>query len=378
VTLFVTLIVPQAPPISAVQMLYWRQDWKHWMDMAEGTTMKRNTALPTMVSRRAWISLALAGGGAALLNACGAEALTRTAQPTVPPRIAQPTVQPTTQTQERVEMELQKVVAGGVELHYIEQGTGVPVVLVHGGLADYREWGPQMGRFAQNYRTIAYSRRYNYPNRAREIAPDHSALVEAEDLAALIGALNLERPHVVGYSYGAFTALGLGLEHPTLVRSLVLAEPPVLRWASDAPGGAEVLSQFMALWESIGDAFKRDDKELALRRTLQLFYGADILDQLPPEVRQFLEANIKEWEALTTSRDAFPLLAREGVAQMQLPTLLLSGGATLPIHQIVNTEIEHVLTHGQRVTLQGATHDMWTEQPDACGAAVLQFLSEHP
>jgi pimeloyl-ACP methyl ester carboxylesterase len=275
-------------------------------------------------------------------------------------------------------MELQNVVANGVELHYVEQGAGVPVVLVHGGLADYREWAPQMARFATTYRTIAYSRRYNNPNQTRAIAPDHSALVEAEDLAALIGALKLDRPHVVGYSYGAFTALCLGLEHPTLARSLVLAEPPVLRWAAEAPGGAEVLSQFMAVWESIGDAFKRDDKELALRRTMQLFFGADILEQLPPEVRQFLEANIREWEALTTSRDAFPLIAREGVAQMQLPTLLLAGGATLPIHQIVNTEIERVLTHGRRVTVPGATHDMWTEQPDACGAAALQFLSEHP
>jgi pimeloyl-ACP methyl ester carboxylesterase len=166
-------------------------------------------------------------------------------------------------------MERHKVVVNGVELHYVEQGEGVPVVLAHGGLADYREWGPQMDRFAQAYHVIAYSRRYNYPNQAREIALDHSALVEAADLAALIGALKLDRPHVVGYSYGAFTALCLAMEHPALVRSLVLAEPPVLRWATEAPGGAEALSQFMALWESIGDAFKRGDNELALRRTTQ-------------------------------------------------------------------------------------------------------------
>jgi pimeloyl-ACP methyl ester carboxylesterase len=63
---------------------------------------------------------------------------------------------------------------------------------------------------------------------------------------------------------------------------------------------------------------------------------------------------------------------------MQLPTLLLCGDATLPIQQIVNAELERVLTLGQRVTLPGATHDMWVEQPDACGAAVLEFLREHP
>ena len=53
---------------------------------------------------------------------------------------------------------------------------------------------------------IAYSRRYNYPNNNAEI-PDHSAIVEARDLAALLDALKLERVHIVGYSYGALTAL---------------------------------------------------------------------------------------------------------------------------------------------------------------------------
>jgi pimeloyl-ACP methyl ester carboxylesterase len=335
--------------------------------------MRRTNTLPTTVSRRAWIGLALAAGSATLLGACGAQTPAQVLAPT-----RQPTVPPTAQAQKGAEVELQNIVANGVELHYIEQGAGVPLVLVHGGLADYREWAPQMARFAKSYRTIAYSRRYNYPNRAREIASDHSALVEAQDLAVLISALNLDRPHLVGYSYGAFTALCVGMEHPALARSLVLAEPPVLRWATEVPGGTEVLAQFLALWDSIGDAFKRDDKELALRRTMQLFFGADVLDQLPAEVRQFLEANILEWEALTTSRDPFPSLARERVAQMQLPTLLLCGDATLPIQQIVNAELERVLTLGQRVTLPGATHDMWVEQPDACGAAALQFLSEHP
>lgn len=50
------------------------------------------------------------------------------------------------------ELALQKVVVNGAELHYVEQGQGTPLVLVHGGLSDYREWGPQMTRFAQDHR----------------------------------------------------------------------------------------------------------------------------------------------------------------------------------------------------------------------------------
>src|SRR5262245_2805333 len=124
--------------------------------------------------------------------------------------------------------ELRKVTVGdGVELHYVERGKGVPVLFVHGTLGDYSVWDGQLGSFAETYRAVAYSRRYNYPNTNR-LRPKHSAVVEAEDLAALLKKLNLGKVHVVGHSYGAYTALFLAVKHPDLVRTLTLAEPPVV------------------------------------------------------------------------------------------------------------------------------------------------------
>jgi non-heme chloroperoxidase len=275
-------------------------------------------------------------------------------------------------------MKLQKALVNNVELHYVEQGQGTPLVLVHGGLADYREWGAQMERFAQSYRVIAYSRRYNYPNQNRELPPDHSALIEAEDLAAFMHVLGLDRSHVVGYSYGAFAALCLALDHPDLVRTLMLAEPPVLRWVIGLPGGDALFADLMdRLWEPAGQAFRRGDKVEALRVSLDFFIAPGALSQVPAEVRQFLEDNLREWEALTTSRDAFPMLAKRRVAQLLMPTLLLTGDQTLPIHRLLNDEIARVLPQAQRIRLPEATHDMWNEQPEACGAVVLQFLGKH-
>ena len=126
--------------------------------------------------------------------------------------------------------------ANGVELTYLDRGRGVPVVLVHGGLDDYRAWGPQMDAFSERHRTIAYSRRHSYPNPQTPSGDDYSAIVDADDLAALMAGLGLAPAHVVGVSYGAYTALFLAVRHPALVRSLVLAEPPVLRWLPGLPG----------------------------------------------------------------------------------------------------------------------------------------------
>src|ERR1700738_4793996 len=79
------------------------------------------------------------------------------------------------------------IVSDGVELHYVERGTGVPIVFVHGSLSDGGYWNDEVAAFAASgYRAIAYSRRYNPPN-ANKPRPGYSAIVDADDLAALIG-----------------------------------------------------------------------------------------------------------------------------------------------------------------------------------------------
>src|SRR5258708_1799138 len=81
------------------------------------------------------------------------------------------------------------VVSGGIELHYVERGTGVPVVFVHGSLSDGGYWNDQLGPFAASgYRAIAYSRRFNPPN-THIPPPGYSAAPDAHDLAAVIEKL---------------------------------------------------------------------------------------------------------------------------------------------------------------------------------------------
>jgi pimeloyl-ACP methyl ester carboxylesterase len=281
----------------------------------------------------------------------------------------------TQKAQEGQVMELQKVTVNGIELHYVEQGQGEPVVYVHGGMADYRQWLPQMARFTPNYRVIANSQRYYYPNQNLPIVDGYTTLVDANDLAALLQALDLEQCHIVGYSSGAYMALAMALEHPKLVRTLVLAEPPILHWAEGLPGGDAVLADFMTtFWEPVGEAFRQGDRELALRISMEFFIGSDVLDELPAEVRQPLEESLDGWEAFTTSHDCFPMIDKERVAQLPMPILLLMAENTLDINGIVNDELKYLLPAAQQITIADSTHEMWTDQPDAAGEAVLQFL----
>lgn len=273
---------------------------------------------------------------------------------------------------------VQKVLANGVELHYVEQGEGEPLVLLHGGFADYREWGPLSARLAEHNRVIAYSQRYYYPNRNLPIVPGYTTLVDAEDLAAFLQVLNLDRSHVVGYSSGAYMALAMALQHPKLVRTLALAEPPIIDWLPGLPGGDELYADFMArFWQPTGDAFRQGDAELAMRTSVKYFAGADVLDELPPDVRQGLEENLAGWEAFTTSQDCFPMIDKAQVAELSMPVLLITATDTLPVHKLVNGELIRLLPRAEHAILQDSTHEMLEEQPQAFAAAVLEFLRTH-
>jgi pimeloyl-ACP methyl ester carboxylesterase len=259
-------------------------------------------------------------------------------------------------------------IGGGVELHYVERGRGVPVVFVHGTLGDYSTWAAQLGPFAESYRAVAYSRRYDYPN-ANKTRPNYSAVVDAEDLAAMIRKLRLGKVHVVGHSYGAYAALFLAVKHPELVRTLTLAEPPVVF------AGERVPQAKARLVQRARAAFAKGDTEAAVRVIVDA-RRPGTYDKIPQPFRTLVLRNARELEALVTSRDMYPPLDRAAVRKIGVPTLLLSGQKSTPEQQAIDDELERLLPGKTRrhVVIRGADHGMWVQQPAACAKAVLDFL----
>jgi pimeloyl-ACP methyl ester carboxylesterase len=268
------------------------------------------------------------------------------------------------------------VAANGVSLHCVERGAGAAVVFVHMGGRDHRYWEGQLAPFARRgYRAVAYSRRFAHPN-ANPMVPDYSPRTDAADLAALIDAAGLAPAHVVASSIGACAALFLAADRPELVRSLVLAEPPMLGWARDAPGGSALVEAFFdEVWRPAGDAFRRRDAEGGMRVLMDYFVGPGAFDGFPARLRARVLENARDWAAHATSRDPFPTLDRGAVRALTTPTLMLGGGRTLPLHRIVDAELERLLGRGRRVVVPDASHDVWGDAPTQCRAETLAFLA---
>jgi len=272
-------------------------------------------------------------------------------------------------------VEPRRLSVGGVELHYIEQGQGAPLILLHGGQGDYRAWQEHIDALSPHYRVISYSRRYHYPNQ-NPIGRDHSAFVDAGDLAALIDELNLNAVHLVGTSYGAFTALALAVSRPNMVRTLVLAEPPIHGWAADSPNGAALYRQFMtSVHEPAGAAFVAGNDEAAIRILIDAFDGSGAFARLSTERRAAIMQNSRFFKAITASSDAFPRLPKDAVAGLDMPVLVIHGANTDDLHKFVTDELARVLPNAKRAVIPEAGHGSPRQNAPAFIASVVEFLS---
>ena len=270
---------------------------------------------------------------------------------------------------------MRALTANGATLHYVERGAGDPVVFVHMGGTDLRYWDAQLPEFAaRGYRAIAYSRRFAWPN-ANPMVSDYSPRTDADDLEVLLGALDAAPAHLVACSIGAVAALLLALRRPALVRSLVLAEPPIVPWAVAAPHGAADAERFAReTWRPARDAFRAGDAERGMAALLDYFVAPGALAAFPKRTRRRVMENARDWEAHTTSAEPFPAPSFDDVRALATPTLLLSGERTLPLHRHVDAQLERLLPKVRRVTLPGATHDMWAEAGERCRELTLEFL----
>jgi pimeloyl-ACP methyl ester carboxylesterase len=107
----------------------------------------------------------------------------------------------------------------GAAIHLEEGGEGRPLVLLHGGLGSSAYWDPVVGELARGFRVITPDSRGH--GRSTNPAGELSYARLADDVAALIGALVLRRPVVVGWSDGGQVALELGVRHPGLAAGLI-------------------------------------------------------------------------------------------------------------------------------------------------------------
>ncbi len=273
---------------------------------------------------------------------------------------------------------LQRVtVPGGFEIHFTEEGSGPPLVFVHGGMGDWSSWAPQWSAFTPHFRCITYSRRYSSPNRNVLDSSAHSVIEEAQDLVHLLGHWRAEPAILVGTSYGAYTALQTALIAPGHVRALAITEPPVLPFADEVPGGRAARLHFQReVLDPSTEAFARGDPEAAVRLLTEGINGQGSGEPGTPEGRARRLRNAEAIRALCVSTDAYPVLDRAALKAMKVPTLLTHGDRTQAVHRATTLALSRHLPHARLAEVADCGHGVHRDNPPAFNALLLGFLRD--
>src|ERR1700761_7405481 len=239
----------------------------------------------------------------------------------------------------------------GVEIAFLDEGQGEPIVLVH-GFASNKEvnwvsppWVSPLTRAGR--RVIALDDRgHGASSKLYDPAAYHSSLM-AEDVRALLDHLGLQRADVMGYSMGARITAYLALEHPDRVRSVIL-------------GGLGIrLVDGVGLPDTIADALEAPSL-------------ADVSDPTARMFRAFAEQTKSDLRALAAClRGSRQTLSRAEVARIAAPVLVAVGGPD----QIAGSpqELAALIPGAKALTVPGRDH-MLAVGDRVLKSAVLEFL----
>jgi pimeloyl-ACP methyl ester carboxylesterase len=273
---------------------------------------------------------------------------------------------------------LRHLQVNGVDLAYVDQGSGAPVVFVHGLVSDARIWEQQRPAVAQHYRFIAYNERDHGPEPWPDEGQHYTVATHAADLAAFLRALQAGPVHLVAHSSAGILATLVALDHPDLVHSLTLAEPAIGTLLADMPEGKPPLDDRAQALAQARAAANAGDAGQATRAFFEWVdnQGPGAFDRQPAAVRQMLLDNARTLP-LVLAAPPPPAISCAMLGGVKAPTLVIDGDQTRRFFSLISEVAVRCLPGSRLVTIPQATHLMFIQQSAAFNAVLLSFLAQH-
>ncbi|MGW8742201.1 alpha/beta fold hydrolase [Streptomyces sp. WAC 04229] len=238
----------------------------------------------------------------------------------------------------------------GVRTWYESEGTGDPLVLLHGGFCTNDTWGAQRADLAAAYRVLLPERR------AHGHTPDVDGPLTYQDMAddtvAFLETVVDAPAHLVGWSDGAVVALLVALARPDLVRRVVLIG------ANFRPAGECFVEPGML------DAMTPDSPDMAFFREMYEAVSPDGADHWPVVALKVIDM----WRTQ-------PALSERELGRVTAPTLVVTGDDDLMTLEHT-TALYRALPDARLAVLPGASHLVPLEKPALVNGLVLDHLGQ--
>jgi pimeloyl-ACP methyl ester carboxylesterase len=268
---------------------------------------------------------------------------------------------------------IRTIAVNGYEMAYLECGRGTSLVLIHGSLNDYRAWTFQMEVFGEHFRTIAVSLRHSYPECWNGDGGMFSVGQHADDLAGFIKKLGAGPVHLIAHSRGGDVALILAAKHPELVHRMVLADPaPLDQMLPKAPDAIAEIENRKTFVTAAVERLQHGDVDGGLELFIDAVSMPGHWSKLDESAKQARRDNA--WSLKNLVTDAQTPFNSMDAGKIDAPILLLTGDRSPRLYAMMHAALRPHLKRHQMITIPNASHGMYTENPGAFNAAVLDFL----
>ena len=255
----------------------------------------------------------------------------------------------------------QYVQANGLNMYYEEYGSGLPLVLLHGGMATGKNVEDLIPAFSKQFRVIVPDSRGH--GKTNNPSGKFSYRLMADDVAAFIEALDLKQPSLCGWSDGGQIVLELGMNYPNTTKCMVVGAA----WYRFSEQYQMVLKAIG--WESPG--------------TVNIEKVRQALGPMAEMWRSF-HATLDEpdrWEKLATQISTMwwtPLgYTTDDFQKINTPTLILVGDRDqlIPVEEAV--EMYRFIRGAELVIIPNSDHSLPRMRAELFTTIVLDFLARH-
>ncbi len=261
-----------------------------------------------------------------------------------------------------------EIQANGVKLYYEMHGpeTGDVLVLSNGIMMGTASWAYQTAELAKHFKVLLYDCRGMW--RSEHPAGPYSMEQHADDLAALLNALQIKKAHIGGISYGSEISMVFALRHPQMTQSLIVIDgvsqiDPLLR--------AQTLPWLMAA--------ERNDAEWLLRTSVHMNYSEGWIAEheaaIDASIPRFAQLDMP---ALVLLMKAFyELNITDQLKTIQAPTLVIIGEDDLIKGRKYSDLITSQIPQAEYAIVPGSGHALCLDKPEILNTLLIGFVKKN-
>jgi 3-oxoadipate enol-lactonase len=261
-----------------------------------------------------------------------------------------------------------QIEVNGTQIYYELHGPEDAEVLVlsNGVLMSTASWGLQTPVLSNYFRVLTYDCRGMWRS-AHPVGP-YSMEMHADDLAALMDGLEIEKAHIAGISYGSEVSMTFAIKYPDMTKTLIVAD-----------GVSQIDPLLKQLCDTWVMAAQRKDPELLLKVTAPLNFSEAWLTNHQAVLESLVEKYEKlDFDAFLELMDCFYGLDLTGqLHQVSAPALVMVAEEDILKTRKYSDLIAREIPNTELVVVPNSGHALCLEQPEIFNTLVIGFVVKH-